>query len=638
VDEGRCADAEFDADERARIRRLIADRCLVGVDANPVAVQLARLSLWLTTLSRGRPLSFLDHRLRVGNSLLGAAPEDLARVGRATHTRDAPLPLFDAAGLETTMQTIAPPLFELSTRAGETVRDVHAKESIWARLISDTSPLEPWRRACDLWCARWFWRSGPAPAARELREALAAILGRSSSLTPATVREWTAAARAIGGAHGFFHWPLEFGDVFYDPSGHPRDRPGFDAVIGNPPWEMLRRDPRSGADQSRDGSRLVAFIRESGLYPSCDRGHVNLYQPFLERALSLARPGGQVGLILPWGVCTDDGATELRRRLFERSRVSTIVGLDNARGLFPIHRGLRFAVVVASPGSATDDMRLRLGVRTTDEIAALPDVDDPNQSSYPVRLSPGDLSTMSGPALRVPDARRGGDLDLLRRLTREFRPAGDSATWALSFGRELNASEDRDAFGSEGLPVVEGKHLSPFAVDVRGVDRRVPAQEARRRLPDRRYDSPRLGYRDVSGVGNKLALIAAIVPAGVVTTHTVFCLRSPIEIARQHFLCACFNSYVLNAVVRMLMGGHVTTSLVEQLPLPAWRGDAGDRRIARLSARMALEPRAPRAHARLQQAVARRYGVTRDEFAQILDGFPLVDEGDRRLALEGFAL
>jgi acetyl-CoA acetyltransferase len=88
----------------------------------------------------------------------------------------------------------------------------------------------------------------------------------------------------------------------------------------------------------------------------------------------------------------------------------------------------------------------------------------------------------------------------------------------------------------------------------------------------------------------------------------------------------------------MLMGGHVTTSLVEQLPLPAWRGDAGDRRITRLSARMALEPRAPRAHARLQQAVARRYGVTRDEFAQILDGFPLVDEGDRRLALEGFAL
>ena len=61
------------------IRRLIAERCLAGVDANPVAVQLARLSLWLTTLARGKPLGFLDHRLRVGNSLIGASPDDLRR-------------------------------------------------------------------------------------------------------------------------------------------------------------------------------------------------------------------------------------------------------------------------------------------------------------------------------------------------------------------------------------------------------------------------------------------------------------------------------------------------------------------------------------------------------------------------------
>jgi hypothetical protein len=71
VEEGRAGPLDLDEHERARIRRLVAERCLAGVDSNPVAVQLARLSLWLTSLSQGRPLSFLDHRLRVGNSLVG---------------------------------------------------------------------------------------------------------------------------------------------------------------------------------------------------------------------------------------------------------------------------------------------------------------------------------------------------------------------------------------------------------------------------------------------------------------------------------------------------------------------------------------------------------------------------------------
>src|SRR6185503_14412860 len=79
VDEGRSADTDLDSDARAEIRRLVASRCLAGVDANPVAVQLARLSLWLTTLARDKPLSFFDHQLRCGDSLVGASPDDLWR-------------------------------------------------------------------------------------------------------------------------------------------------------------------------------------------------------------------------------------------------------------------------------------------------------------------------------------------------------------------------------------------------------------------------------------------------------------------------------------------------------------------------------------------------------------------------------
>src|ERR1051325_2671405 len=98
---------------------------------------------------------------------------------------------------------------------------------------------------------------------------------------------------------------------------------------------MLRRDS-FGAEGRKP---LVQFIRESGLYPSCDRGHVNLYQPFLERALALTRSGGRVGLVLPWGLAVDEGAAPLRSRLLDRTAIDTLVGLDNAEALFPIHRG-----------------------------------------------------------------------------------------------------------------------------------------------------------------------------------------------------------------------------------------------------------------------------------------------------------
>ena len=103
VDEGRLAPGDVDEDGRAAMRRLVAERCLAGVDANPVAVQLARLSLWLTTLAHGRPLTFLDHRLRSGNSLIGATPDDLTRIpsrGRATTRAAATVRARRARGVD----------------------------------------------------------------------------------------------------------------------------------------------------------------------------------------------------------------------------------------------------------------------------------------------------------------------------------------------------------------------------------------------------------------------------------------------------------------------------------------------------------------------------------------------------------
>jgi Eco57I restriction-modification methylase len=647
VEEGRCGAIDLDDDARADIRRLVAERCLAGVDANPVAVELARLSLWLATLARGKPLGFLDHRLRAGDSLIGAWPDDLQRTpGRRARTGEPVLPLFDAADLESSIGRATRPLVEIAGRRDDTVEDVRAKAAVWRALTGDRSPLEPWRLASSLWCARWF-PDGAAgerprqtrPSDAEFRAALDAIFRGDPTLPARPLAEWLEHARTVARNRAFFHWPLEFADVFYDEHGQPRQAAGFDAVIGNPPWEMLRHDsPDAGgapasAGARPDGRQVVRFIRESDLYASCGRGHLNLYQPFVERALALARPGGRVGLVLPWGLAADDGAAALRSRLLDRSALDTIVGFDNAGGLFPIHRGLRFLVVVASPGGRTTEVRARFGVRTAKELADLPEHDE-DGTSYPVRLTPDLLRAVGGVARRIPDVRDPRDLAWLDSLARAHPPLGHTDGWGAHFGRELNATEDRRHFGTTGLPVIEGKHIAPFAVDPGRATWRINRREASRLLPDGRFDRPRLAYRDVSGVGNRLSLIAAVVPAGVVTTHTLFCLRTPVEANARHFLCGLFNSFVLNALVRLLMGGHVTTSLVEGLPVPLWTGSPEQRRIARLARRLTEHPGARHTNAALQAAVARLYALDAPTFERVLSAFPLVGVGDRQLALE----
>jgi hypothetical protein len=315
-----------------------------------------------------------------------------------------------------------------------------------------------------------------------------------------------------------------------------------------------------------------------------------------------------VGLVLPWGVAADEGAAALRARLINHGSVDAIVGFDNAEGIFPIHRGVRFMVLVASPGASPREIRARFGVRTADEIDDLPGEAEPgDRGAYPVRLSVESLKRVGGSALRIPDVRRAADLDWLQHVSSAFPRLGAKDGWAAEFGRELNATEDRESFGSAGLPVIDGKHIGPFTVDVAASDRRIPELAARARLADRRFTNARLGYRDVSSPGNRYALIAAMIPANVVTTHTLFCLRNAFTTTQQYFLCGLFNSVSVNAIVRMLMGGHVTTGLVEGLPIPRWEGTPDQLRIAELAERLERDSCNAQASAELNEIVDEMY-------------------------------
>ena len=132
-------------------------------------------------------------------------------------------------------------------------------------------------------------------------------------------------------------------------------------------------------------------------------------------------------------------------------------------------------------------------------------------------------------------------------------PAGDERAWSARFGRELNATDDRAHFCAPGtgLPVIEGKHIEPFRVATARARAGIARAKARRLLDPSRYERPRLAYRTSPVPTNRLTLIAAVLPAHCVSTHTVFCLRTPLPLQSQYFLCGLFNSFVVNYLVRM---------------------------------------------------------------------------------------
>ena len=615
---------DFGEAERAILRRRVAERCLYGIDVNPMAVQLARLSLWLATLAADRPLSFLDHRLMTGDSLVGAWLADLRARPQRRRTRLGLEPtLFDGEAVGDALRKTLPVRFSLEVVPSDTIAQVRAKEHAHAAAGDRSAALWGWKQIADAWCASWFHGAVPAAAFGALTDF---FLHGSASLPRQSIDRYASAAADAARANAFFHWELECPEVFFDSNGARRTNPGFDAVIGNPPWNVVHAD----------SSALLRFVRDAGVYRASGEGHANRYQLFVERAVTLTRRGGRIGLVLPWGFAADHGSAALRRFVVDRTAMDAIVAIDNRRGVFPIHRSVRFALVSATAGAATDGIACRLGVEDPAALESLDD--DQGHPTASIRLSPAMLERLSGPALAVPYVRTPVDLAIAERSAALFRPLSSPVGWGATFGRELNATDDRALFRSagRGWPVVDGKHLSPFRVDLGASERTIAPADARRALGAERCDRTRLAYRDVASATNRVTLIAALLPPQCVSTHTLFCLKTPLALRNQRLLCGLFNSLVVNFLVRLRVTTHVTTAIVEMLPLPL-RSDAPTAadEIAALARLLARRPDES-AFARLNALVARLYQLTEAEFEHVLETFPLVEISERTRVMAMF--
>ncbi|MCX6841287.1 MAG: Eco57I restriction-modification methylase domain-containing protein [candidate division WOR-3 bacterium] len=297
--------------EIAAWRRRVVEHCIFGVDLNPLAVELAKLSLWLTCIATDKPLSFLDHHLRVGDSLVGANVAELGALPRKRRGGEVERSLF-GADLAPAVATAIDALSDIENVESSTVAAVKHKEVEWSGQV--LAKLEPFRMTADLWVSDFF---GTAPKQGEYEKVARLLtsmpsprskLGKERKQVMESYREQLKESKV---GPRFFHWELEFPEVFFEPSGAAKAARGFDVVVGNPPY--VRQEVLGGLKE------YLCYRFKS--YAST----ADLYVYFIEQAHRMLRTDGYFGMIVSNKFMRTNYGKGLRAYLAGNSQICRIV-------------------------------------------------------------------------------------------------------------------------------------------------------------------------------------------------------------------------------------------------------------------------------------------------------------------------
>lgn len=482
------------AEEYRRALRQVVAKCIFGVDLNPMAVELCKVSLWMEAVDPGLPLTFLDSHIQHGNALLGTTPAlmengipdaawdpiegDERKTANALKKKNKAeakqiTMSFGALGAEEA-RGLTQAVADLDAARDDDAAALASKERHWSGILSSEAYRHQ-QLIADAWCAAFVWPKPEMPAKstsaiveaaptndvwRRLRDS-----GSASALTAKTTE-------ALAGQYRFFHWHLQFPQVFA--------KGGFDVVLGNPPWERVKLQEReffaprdeeiANAPNAAARKKLIAqlpatnpalwkewtaasrraegeshMIRQSGRYPLCGKGDVNTYAIFAEHNRSVIAPQGRAGFIVPPGLATDDTTKAYFQELVAKNALVMLYEFENEEFLFPgIDHRVRFIVLTVArerhPSARGAD--LSFGNRN---VKAL---DDPEKH---FTLTPADFATLNPNTRTCPTfrSRRDADLNLAiyRRtgiLWREDDPNGNP--WGLRFMAMLHMANDSGLF------------------------------------------------------------------------------------------------------------------------------------------------------------------------------------------------
>ena len=325
--------------------------------------------------------------------------------------------------------------------------------------------------------------------------------------------------------------------------------------------------------------------------------------------------------------------------------MDTWLGFDNRHAIFPIHRSVRFVITTGTQGGSTDRLDFQCGLHQAAALDRRPSRAREDADRNLLSVSRSRLEAWDPDHLTIPQVTSRQALGILTQAAANVPRLGAADGWRARFGRELNATDDKAHFVSSAhaaptLPIIEGKNLQPFQVRLDDTLARIPLATAGRLIaPRASFERTRLAYRDIASATNRVTLIAALLPRHTLSTHTVFCLKSPIPVGDQWCLLALLNSLMANFLVRLHVTTHVTATLMARLPVPRpARGSRPSRELsalARAIARTGIDA-APGAYARLNAIAAGLYGLSGEQYEHVVGSFPLLPADLRDRCLRAY--
>jgi hypothetical protein len=459
----------------------VVARCIYGVDLNPMAVDLAKVSLWLEALEPGKPLSFLDAHVKRGNGLIGATPallkngipdaafkpiegddKKFSKVLEKQNERErtGQYGLFDLGNETKVSNTVfAAGLRRITTAPADSLAEVRDQERAYVDWTNSSEYVSALHSA-DAWCAAFMWpKTADAPPAvteavfRALQDPRSGTAAQSTHDEIISLRE----------QHLFFHWHLEFPEVFTvstlgvgidDSSGWAG---GFDCVVGNPPWENIEFKEQeffetryteisqaSGSDRKsaisdleivdpaafreykealRKLKSIPHFVSNSTLYPLYSRGMqevrgANRYKLeflFVERGRALTSARGRTGLLVPTGIATDAVTQFLFQDMVAGPSIAALYDFENAIPLFPgVHRSFKFSILSVTGRS--------LRQRASQFAFFLQDPAELDGADKSFTLTPEELSLLNPNTGTCPVFRSRRDAEISVQAAQRFGP------------------------------------------------------------------------------------------------------------------------------------------------------------------------------------------------------------------------
>jgi hypothetical protein len=651
-----------EAHARAICRRLVAVHCLYGCDRNKLAVELAKLSLWLESYAEGLPLTFLDHRLIHGDALTGPFFDALSTLPVTGGPLDPLLAQGVSerlnAGLEQARRLVA----ELNGSIGRDIADLALKATAKTRLDAVLLPL---RRLACAWAGAAMLRNRDGD---DIWLALARHVADTATW-PDTLAERQSALLQAG--QDTVAWDLVFPEVF--PAG-------FSTVLGNPPWDVVQHNTkdfvanynpsvrtaktRSARDKIehavlscpevavrfetyRSGFERMKCIanrlyRHQRVSTGTDStaGNLDLFRLFSERAMQLTAEDGSIGLLLPSAFHANEGTTGVRHLYLQQAALAWCLSFENRRRVFDIDSRFKFDLIVVHRPGPTKSFRCGFYLERIDDAA-----DASKIMTYDRRF----LSLSGGPSLTPLELRGTADLEIAQRLFAQSNRLGPwCAKHHIRLGRDLHMTDDAHSFlhpDVGDLTLHEGKTFHQYTDSWDTPPRYSVASDTLRPQIAEAARYYRLVFRDIAQATNERTMIACITPPAVVFGHTATVEKAPWAraMADALVLCALFNTFAFDWLVRQKAATHLSLYILDVLPVPRfsekqrqflahaalrlscnhngyvalWREQTGRRSMPNPIG--SVERGILRA--RIDAVVAEAYGLDRNAYCHVLDAF-----------------